>query len=244
MFEAPNNNLRYRSTQWSESKFAKMLYQLVKVRPLELNSTVGEVSQWHKQAKSKNQAVYWFNEVALNHIQDFMMFFVDCAVDGSTWVNRALIRRTHVANTNLKVGEEHSRSSLMMSAAFQQLVDYVECDLVKFDITNNDTNDISTLRKLCTEKFGWDVRNPVVGVNVLVESIEDDTDDSGESLIGQKLLNLYFWWTQTRPAREHPSYECFSEIIQQRIRTREQDWEREDTEKLTELIELREYLNV
>lgn len=111
------------------------------------------------------------------------------------WCKYRTIHKYHIIDTKLEPGY-HDSDTLLMHAMFSILVDFVEIEKAwMYLICHTDRK--KTLSWF-DRKFR-EFRSPQDGLAYLNWEITD-TDDY-QSISAQEILDLYIWWTVTRPQR-------------------------------------------
>lgn len=188
------------------------------------------------------------------------------------WIMYRTTERYHIVDTKLEPGY-YDADTLMLHSMFSLLVDYVEVELAWMNIVFDD--------EAYKKYFGWkrfiprilrgfihDFRSKEHGLKHLEwemtlddPSLPEEQRCDHQAVRARKVLELYKWWTEVRPARQEIPYPDTGEdnhifrgskwrkenpemaaAISKWARdtnAQEEAWEEEDTEKLVELVKIR-----
>lgn len=171
----------FRRRYWSCSKFSEWLRNKVFKLPKKPQSaTSTDWKKWDQEAKSTNKFGYYFTEVFLDDLQDFINWPFDKIKNFISWVDNRYITKTHYIKTGLKPGEWHETDTKILHGMFEELVEFVECQKATMDSWASDKNSRSFIP--WTEKF-WITRRLIPwrsqhhGVNYLLWEIGLKKDD-------------------------------------------------------------------
>lgn len=207
-----------RKNYWSCSKFADWIRGTAK-------PTAETSSGWHdwKINSSKAHPVrHWIAEEALDAVQEFIYWPIDKLYNCKYYVNNRWVTRTHQLTAHpkdIKPGTWQDVGYRFLPCLFNELVDFVEVELAWNNIAWNEES-----RKKYQVPFwgyGWfrwrTWRCPAAGIEYLNWASElkndgdwvDKTDPQYgqptlQAISAQETLELYRWWTETRPARRDP----------------------------------------
>jgi hypothetical protein len=245
---------RSRYNYWCCSKIADFIRGTPKPFALEW----GEWENWHKEAKSKHPYRYWLAETGLKNLQNIVMFPSDLYHSIETYIHNRWISKTHFLNTGLEPGHYYEFDYRVLHGLFNELVDYVEMELAHVSKYSKEKK-YKFKNGRCVEAamdyFDWAcslVYNEEYGIS-------KDDDHYGQitpqALSARKVKELYLWWKETRPNRIEPydavnmqrfqGNEFSSKKSKEEIRAMhkmtklEEQYDKEDTNKLIELIKIR-----
>jgi len=218
--------IKSRFNYWSCSKFADWIRGTPKPFALEWN----QWAEWKGEVKTKNPIRYWLAEEGLDILQDCWMFPSDIYNAVRIYVRNRWIDQTHIIKTGLKPGHYHEIDTKILHGLFNELVDYVEGELAH------------TMKEDCG----------------IMEGDRRYGKITPQAISAQKVKELYIWWTKIRPIRPEPYYlsgmsqfegnEFFSKKSKEEIKSMhnmvklEEQYDKEDTDKLIELIKIRKEL--
>lgn len=207
------------SNYWSNSKFAEWL------RGTEYPPFAG-LDEWddiHARAKQTHPIRYWIAEEALDFLQDAITWPVRKLYDIKYYINNRWISRTHalVAHPrDIPRGKWRDVGDRFLPCLFNALVDFVEIELAWWHIAwNKEAYKKYKAPFWASGWFRWRVwRSPEAGLANLEwqrnltwgedDMLEKDDPRWGkpvqQAIKAQEILDLYTWWTVTRPARPDP----------------------------------------
>ena len=185
---------------------------------------------FNAEFKQKAPVRYWFNHDLLRKFRQLRR----AASDAVHWVRYRTTDRYHVVQTGLQPGYAEIDRRIL-HANFSLLKDYVEIELALFYHMLHDT------------KGHTRGRDPEAGAAYLRDKV-------GNNEHYDDILDLYTWWTVTRPARAEihipefdtdgaltPEYLAFRKAVEQQSDL-DDVWYQEDTDQLVRLIKLRRHL--
>jgi hypothetical protein len=207
------------SNYWSNSKFAEWL------RGTEYPPFAG-VHEWdeiHERAKKAHPIRYWIAEEALDFLQDVITWPIRKLYDVKYYINNRWVSHTHalVAHPrDIPRGKWRDLGDTFLPCLFNSLVDFVEIELAWHHVVWNE----DAMKKYHPPFWasGWwrwrTWRSPEAGLASLEwqrnltwgEDEMLDKDDprygkpTSQAIKAQEILDLYTWWTVTRPARPDP----------------------------------------
>lgn len=264
---------------WSCSKFADWLRGTDKLQW----GTMEEWANWKTNAKTVHAFRFWLAEEGLDKLQKFIYFIPDKVHNIRYYINNRWIDKTHYLRTGLEPGRWHEFDERILHGLFSELVDFVEIEAAWHNVLwNSDAtkkhsppwwrNWYRLWRSPASgiDYFTWAsklVKNEDYGLMPNEEGYGAPTEQAVTAL---KTLELYHWWTVTRPARpdpyeisgwskycsesrsgdgdwvfstnKTPEEETNIRSMLDTVRDLEQRYDDEDTEKLIELIKIRRYL--
>lgn len=205
-----------RSNYWSCSKFADWIRGTMKPKA----ETSGGWSTWKKEARRKHPIRFWVAEEGLDVIQNTLMWPIDQIYNVKYYINNRWVTKTHVMSTGLKPGTWHEYENRLMYGAFNELVNFVEIELAWFHIAWSDKDKAKyntpfwasgwlrwrtwRCKQAGLDNLDWQralVYNGDWGTEPGDEKFGKPTP---QAIAAQEILDLYTWWTVTRPARKDP----------------------------------------
>ena len=246
--------IRSRYNYWSSSSLADFIRGTKKPYALEWKAW----DDWHNKAKAKHPIRYWIAEKGLKNLQNFILFPFDLYNTIKIYIQNRWIDQTHVLKTGLKPGEYYEFDYKVLYGLFNELSDYVEIELAatsrydkskKFKFVNGRSREAGmnhldwAASLVYNEEYGTSKDSKYYG------------KITPQAISAQKVRELYLWWKDIRPNRPDPSitykYENFKEKFfasglskeykqtLSNIIKIEKQYEKEDTNKLIELIKIR-----
>ena len=233
--------IRSRLNYWSCSKLADFIRG--ERKPPSLGWS--EWDEWHENAKKKRPIRYWIAETGLKSLQNLVYYPVDVCRTIKMYVLNRWVDKVHYLKTGLKPGSYWDFDTRILHGLFNELVIFVERDLAALSCCQDKKYTFKNGR--CVEAaydyFDW-------ATNLKYDEDHGVTPDdiaygrpTQQAKDAIKIKDLYEWWTLLRPIRLNP-YEIITEethgqhcyrIIDD-VQRRDN---REDTEKLIELIMIR-----
>jgi hypothetical protein len=208
-----------RNHYWTCSKFADWL----RGTPKGEAKTSEGWDEWHKLA-GQSKFRYWLAEEGLDYAQKIVFWIPDTLYSIKYYINNRWVTRTHSLTAHardIKPGTWCDVGHRFLPCLFNELVDFVEIELAWWQIAWND--DDRTRYKVPFWATGWfrwrSWRCQQAGLDSLEwqRKLTWDTEyadvDVAEKYKGkptpqaekaQEILDLYTWWTVTRPARPDP----------------------------------------
>lgn len=175
-----------------------------------------------KDARNAHPVRFWLAETGLNYLQKIIYFIPDMLYDAKCYINNRWFDRTNalVAHSrDIKPGQWRDVGDRFLPCLFNSLVDFVEIELAWWHIVWND----EMKKKFHAPWYarGWFKfsfwRSPECGLANLEwqrnlkweeDQVGKDSPDIGkltpQAIKAQEILDLYTWWTVTRPARPDP----------------------------------------
>ena len=202
-----------RSRYWTCSKFADWLRGTPKPGAL----TSQGWNQWNRDAKKDHPIRYWLAEEGLSYLQDFVMWPLDKLHAVKYYINNRWVSRSHALTANtrdIRPGTWCDVGNRFLPCLFNELVDFVEIELAWAHL-RWDSKEKREQYNAPWWRFGWwnmrFWRCPQAGLDnlewqrTLVGDYGDDKDKpTSQAIAAQEVLDLYNWWTVTRPARPDP----------------------------------------
>jgi hypothetical protein len=223
------------SNYWSNSAFADWLRGTPK--PAAETSTGWD--NWNRAAQQAHAFRYWLAEEGLDYLQDFVTWPVRKIYDIKYYINNRWVTRTHALTahpSDIPRGEWRDVGNRFLPCLFNELRDFVEVELAWWHLAWEGREERAKYNMPWWAVGWWRVRVwrcPQAGLDnlawqsrlVMDESwgVSPRSKDYGkptpQSKNAQEILDLYTWWTQTRPARPDP-YEAsgWSDICERRRR--------------------------
>lgn len=248
--------LRSRINYWSCSRLADFIRGEKKPYALEWHKW----DEWHTEIKRKKPIRYWISETGLKRLQDIIYFPYDIYHSIEIYIKNRWIDKTHVLNTGLKPGQYYEFDYKVLHGLFNELVDYVEKELAGMQTWKNE-HQYKFIKGRCPEAgldyLEWAcslVYDDNYGTNKKDKHYGKPTH---QAISAQKVRELYEWWTVTRPNRPDPhvvakydqtigdslfsngKFSAKKRACLNKIQKIEDGYEKEDTDKLIELIKIR-----
>ena len=203
---------------WTCSKFADWVRGTRKPG----TGTFEEWDSWEKEAQGYNPIRYWLAEEGLDYLQKVIYYVPDTLYSIKYYINNRWVTRTHCLTAHprdIKPGSWHDVGNRFLPCLFNELVDFVEVELAWWNIIWSD--DAAKEFNAPWYARGWfrwrSWRSPASGLANLEWQrklvYDEDWLDKADPLYGkptpqaekaQEILDLYTWWTVTRPARPDP----------------------------------------
>lgn len=207
-----------RSNYWSCSKFADWVRGTPKLRM----GTSEEWDEWTDKAIAKSKVRYWLADEGLGMLQDAFMFIPDKLYAVKYYFNNRFITRTHALTAHprdIKPGTWRDVGDRFLPCLFNELQDFVEVELAWWHLAWN--NEERAKYKAPWYNFGWfrvrGWRCKQAGLDNLewqrnltwsADEVKAGSPSLGkptdQAVKAQEILDLYVWWTETRPARPDP----------------------------------------
>jgi hypothetical protein len=251
---------RWRIHYWSNGPVSKWLYSRVNVKKPP-HETLEGWDAWEAATERDHPIIYWIVETLLDKIQDIVMFPMDVLNAVRMYYRYRFVYKTHKVETDLAKGEYHSTDELMLHSMFTILVNFVEVELAGRWVGSSDEAK-PLFRKHAL--LNWvELRSREAGVKYL-EWEMGLPEPAHQSIRAKNVFELYNWWTVTRPNRPDPFVASGCEALynEQSINDRilgatapegarecwkkqadiEAQYYTEDTEKLIQLVNIRQSL--
>ncbi len=237
--------IRSRIKYWSCSKIADWIRGEKKPFALPLE----DWKSWREKQKKERPWRYWASEVLLLKLQDFFSYPLDLIYSTKCYIRNRFITQTHVLKSDLKKGEWYDLDIRILHALFNELVEFVEIELAhlsKWDRNKKYKIKHGRSVEAAYDYFEWASNlkfDEKYGINPDAPNYGKLTPQGENAL---KIKELYEWWTKTRPNRDDP-YDIITKTTHGKhcyrlIDEMERSYEREDTDKLIELIKIRSHL--
>jgi len=237
-------NKRSRFNYWSFSKFANFIRGTTK--PPALGWDEWEV--WRQESKKQKPIRYYIAEEVLDFLQNVVNLPMDMYHTIEVYVRNRYIDKLHYLKTGLKPGKYYDPDHRILHGLFNELVIFVESELAH-TMKAYPERKYKFVKGRC-KQAGLDYLN-WAGQLKLDEDygFDPDHEDYGKPIAhaidSQKILQLYTWWLD-RDYRVNP-YDLFNkekdgQYYYRKIGEMEDNYDKKDTEKLIELIKIRQSL--
>lgn len=118
---------RSRVKYWSDSRLIKKLRALLGA-PAPLSAgTVKEWREYHAACRRWNPFLNWLLDDFVDGIQNLLLWPKDALDSLTYWINKRFIEPTHLIDTGLERGVWHETDEKILHGAFNELVNFVEC---------------------------------------------------------------------------------------------------------------------
>lgn len=133
-------------------------------------------------------------------IEDTILDVIAKCKNITDWCRYRTLRKYHIVDTKLEPGY-HESDTLVMHSVFSILVDFVEMQKAWMYVITEEYDDVYSKLSWFERDFRK-FRSVQYGIAYLNWEI---TETSGrQSEAAQEILDLYTWWTLTRPQRVDP----------------------------------------
>jgi hypothetical protein len=237
--------MKNRINHWTCSKFAD--YLRGEKKPIALS--LEDWENWRKEQKNKRPWRYWISETLLRKLQNFFCYPGDLIYSIKCYIRNRFVTQTHNLKTGLKKGEWYDLDTRILHGLFNELVEYVEIELAhlsKWDREKKYKFKNSRCVEAAYDYFEW-ASNLKFNEEYAVQPDDPDYGKlTPQAESTRKIKELYEWWVYQRPNRIDP-YEAIKKETHgkhyfRNIDEIERGYEKEDTEKLIELIKIRNSL--
>jgi hypothetical protein len=237
--------IRSRIKYWSCCKFADFIRGEKKPEAL----TMEDWKTWRITQQKERPWRYWASEVLLLKLQDFFSYPLDLIYGIKSYIRNRFITQTHVLKSDLKKGEWYDLDTRILHALFNELVEFVEIELAHLNKwSRNKKYKFKHGRSVeaAYDYFEWASNlkfDETYGISPDAPNYGELTPQGENAL---KIKELYEWWTKIRKNRPDP-FDLFSKQTHgkryyNKIDNLEKEYEKEDTQKLIELIKIRSHL--
>lgn len=238
---------------WSNSKFADFVRGTVKPQ----SETYEGWEQWNAQAKKAHPVRYWITEDVFDFIQNIIFWPHNKINSIGFWFKNRFIIKSHCLTahpTDIPPGQWCDLSERLLYCSFNELVNFVEIECANLERPGRGRSARLGKKylKYCislvyNEEWGCAPDDPLYG------------QPMPQAKTYSEILNLYLWWTETRPKRKDPHDESdqslwpwdttLSDEEREKLRASiektsniEQQYRDEDDEMLISLIRTRHHL--
>lgn len=235
---------RSRFNYWSCSNFANLIRGEEKPRALPWD----DWKTWREESEKKHPYRYWVAEEGLDFLQDIVNFPLDVYHTIEVYVRNRYIDKLHYLRTGLKAGEYYDLDWRILNGLFNELVLFVESEQAHLMKAHKDKQ-YKFINGRC-KQAGLDYLN-WAGQLKLNEDYgfnpedEDYNKPTAQAISSQKILELYNWWLD-RDYRVDPhslyNKENDGKYYYRKIAKMEDDYDKEDTKMLIELVKIRSSL--
>lgn len=210
-----------RSHYWTIGNFSDWVRGTPKLKC----GTGEEWNEWYETAEKAHPIRYWLAEEGLDYLQKIVFWPTDKLYDLKYYINNRWVTRTHSLTAHprdIRPGDWCDVGNRFLPCLFNELVDFIEVELAWWQIAWED-KDAREKYKAPFWASGWfrwrTWRCPQAGLDNLdwQRKLTYDTDYAGmdipedkknkptpQAVKAQELVDLYTWWTVTRPARPDP----------------------------------------
>jgi hypothetical protein len=234
-------NKRARFNYWSCSKLANLIRGDDKPGALSWE----DWEKWRKTASEKHPYRYWLAEEGLDILQDIVNFPMDVYHTISVYIRNRYIDKIHYLRTGLKPGIYYDLDWRILNGLFNELVIYVESELAHTMRAYPDRH-YKFIKGRCKlaglDHLNWAsqlIMNEDYGISPDDENYGKPTH---QAIIAKKVYELYSWWLN-RDNRVDPhtlySKEKDGKYYYRKIAEIEDDYDKEDTDMLVELVKIR-----
>lgn len=236
---------RTRFNYWSCSKFADLIRG--EKKPFALSWEDWE--KWRAENKQKHPFRYWASEEVLDFLQDVVNFPLDVYHTIDIYIHNRYISKIHYLRTGLTPGKYYDLDWRILNGLFNELVIYVESELAHDMRASYPERNYKFVNGRC-KLAGLDHLNWASQLKLNEDyGFDPDHEDYGkpttQAIAAKKVYELYNWWLN-RDNRVDPytlyTKEKDGQYYYRKIDEMENAYEEEDTEKLIELIKIRNSL--
>ena len=238
--------IRSRIKYWSCSKIADWIRG--KKKPFALS--LEDWESWRNKQKKERPWRYWMSDTLLHKLQNLVCYPSDLCYSIKCYVRNRYITQTHNLKTGLKKGQWYDLDTRILHGLFNELVEFVEKELSH--LSKWDRNKKYTFKNGRSVEAAYDYFEWASNLRFNEEDYGCDPNDpdynklTPQAEASVKIRALYEWWTKTRPNRDDP-YDIITKTTHGKhyyrlIDEMERSYEREDTDKLIELINIRSHL--
>jgi len=240
-----------RNHYWTCSRFADWLRGTAKP-----DAETGDGWRvWRKRAQAAHPWRYWLADEGLDILQKIVYWPTDQLYAIKYYVNNRWITRSHALTahpSDIRPGEWQDVGNRFLPCLFNELVDFVELELAWWHLVWEGREKRAKYNAPWWRFGWWNVRLwrcPQAGLDNLAwqSSLVQDKDwveetdpnfgkPTPQAVNAQEILDLYTWWTVTRPARPDPmKVSGWSDYCDRRRESDPEDWifadskDREDT---------------
>jgi hypothetical protein len=207
-----------RNHYWTCSKFADWVRGTKKLSA----GTSEQWDEWDRKAQGYSKLRYWLAEEGLDYLQKVVYYVPDTLYSIKYYINNRWVTRTHCLTAHprdIKPGHWHDVGNRFLPCLFNELQDFVEVELAWWHVVwDEEARKEFKSPWYATGWFRWRTwRSPECGLANLEwqrqlrwkeDEVGADHKELGkltpQAVKAQEILDLYTWWTVTRPARPDP----------------------------------------
>jgi hypothetical protein len=248
--------LRTRFNYWTCSKFANW----VRGEDKPLGLTMEGWEDWRKEQENKRPIRYYLSDTLLGNLQDFVNYPSDLYDSIKTYLNNRFVDKTHYLKTGLEPGHYHEVDEKILYGLFTELSEFVEDELSWMNYLSKDKKERGKYKRSAEggiEHLKWAMGLKKDEENgYQKEYTEGYGEPTPQAESSKEILEIYNWWKNVRPYREHPhDISKWSEICEGRIKDKEiiresldkltsieEQYDKEDEDMMIRLIKIRKSL--
>lgn len=202
---------------WSCSAFADWLRGTKKLKA----ATAEDWDTWHSLAKNSHRVRYWMAEEGLDYLQDFVTWPVRKIYDLKYYINNRFVTRTHTLTAHARDiprGEWCDVGNRFLPCLFNELVDFVEIETAGHYLAwNRELREKYNPPFWATGWFKWRAwqckeaglaslqwQSELTNIDWIDATDPEYGKPTPQAVNAQEIIDLYAWWTVTRPARPDP----------------------------------------
>jgi hypothetical protein len=204
-----------RNHYWTCSRFADWVRGTKKLGA----GTAEQWDEWTTTAQMRHNFRYWLAEEGLDYLQKVVYYVPDTLYSIKYYINNRWVTRTHCLTAHprdIKPGHWHDVGNRFLPCLFNELQDFVEVELAWWHVVwDEEARRQFKSPWYATGWFRWRTwRNIECGLANLEwqrqlrwkeDEVGLDHKELGkltpQAVKAQEILDLYTWWTVTRPAR-------------------------------------------
>jgi hypothetical protein len=221
---------RFRSTYWTHNKWVQRVYtKLTGIVPLKS----GTSEQWaqYRREQQKHRLATWLCEDVVDFVQNIVMYPIDVVSTVKYWFRNRFIFKEYCLVSKLDKNTGHSLCTTILHANFDALVNFVEIEKASMQRFCSSKQEFINKFNIPKWKFlpiiNWVVviRSKQAGVEYLQweATLDSPTEEypvplDGQATAARKILELYNWWTVSRPSRVDPYDQL--EVFNNEMRTK------------------------
>ena len=233
---------RTRGSYWSNSALAGQIRSWAGYAKPEA-ATWEEWEEWRHKVETEHKFANWLTEEFLDTVQDVVMFPYDVWDSIRIYIRNRFIDRLHLLDTKLPRGEYRDFDTRLLHAAFEGLVDFIECEkawmAVVFDKEKAKQYGYPTwsrTRWLRLKSY----RCAEAGIDHLKWEMELGEASPLQAEAAKEQYELYNWWKNVRSARPDPYKD--ESVDYKTINAIEEQYEEEDRQMFVRLVNIRRSL--
>lgn len=166
----------------------------------------GQWELWDNEFKSTRPVVFFLTETLPDWLEKPAEWIIDPIDNAIYYLRRRFIYRTHLLDTGLRPGRYYDYDRRFLHAAFNGLVEYVECEKAWANIRWGD--DEENKYKLPWWAKNWYFRwipwrCPRAGLDHLQWEMNlENGHDQSQAAVAREIYILYVWWKEIRSKRD------------------------------------------